>query len=390
MQVHAFLGTDPVITVGSNDLRWKTVQVVFAGGTVESAAAEHGLTAELKQGTTVSIGGLSGSGATYPSGLAMTVTFTSDTNMDDVRIDFTSPDTTIVTDVSSPYPPVAFASLAPNGRVATIVQDDKNEMYAFAPGVEINTIEIENDMATLNITTLLDGLSVIPSAYFFGLAYLDGSGTAIAQEVPIAACTEALDPTIGGQVTFVSIKSDESPPPEFDLLIIVVGAFFFDPCETCAFPLVSGSTIEPEVCVPNAAGDACVTESDGATTCYVSAPGCSCDGGDAACWKLAILGGPQHATTASCATGSRAALHAHQQEPWTCAACSQRPGCRHEPGPTSLILFSLPNSATAPFPIDPSVCADVGGECKAFATFPCTSGGAPCVSPVKAGATMSA
>ena len=93
LQVHAFLGTDPVITVGSNDLRWKTVQVVFAGGTVESAAAEHGLTAELKQGTTVSIGGLSGSGATYPSGLAMTVTFSSDTNMDHVMINLMS-DTT--------------------------------------------------------------------------------------------------------------------------------------------------------------------------------------------------------------------------------------------------------------------------------------------------------
>ena len=291
MQVHAFLGTDPVITVGSNDLRWKTVQVVFAGGTVERAAAEHGRTAELKQGTTVSIGGLSGSGATYPSGLAMTVTFTNDTNMDTVMIDFTSVDTAIVSDASANQPTVAFDDLAPNGRVATIVQDDKNEMYAFAPGVEINTIEMLNDMATLEITALLDGLSVIPSAYFFGLAYLDGSGTAMAQEVPIAACSEALDPTIDGQVTFVSIKSDESPPPEFDLLIIVVGAFFFDPCETCGFPFVPGSTIEPEVCVPNAAGDACVTESDGAT-CYVSAPGCSCDGGDAACWKLAILGGP--------------------------------------------------------------------------------------------------
>jgi len=39
---------------------------------------------------------MSGSGATHPSGLAMTVTFSPDTDMDSVRIDFSSEATAIV------------------------------------------------------------------------------------------------------------------------------------------------------------------------------------------------------------------------------------------------------------------------------------------------------
>jgi len=120
MQIHAFLGTDPVITVGSNDLKWKTVEVAFSGGTVESAVAHHdGLTAMVQGTTTVGIGDLSGSGNTFPSGLAMTVTFSSDTNMDNVMIDFTSPATAITTADAEHYPTVAFEGL---GNVASVVQ----------------------------------------------------------------------------------------------------------------------------------------------------------------------------------------------------------------------------------------------------------------------------
>ena len=32
MKVHAFLGIDPVIIVGSTDLQWQTVEVAFSGG----------------------------------------------------------------------------------------------------------------------------------------------------------------------------------------------------------------------------------------------------------------------------------------------------------------------------------------------------------------------
>ena len=109
--------------------------------------------------------------------------------------------------------------------------------------------------------------------------------------------------------------------------------------------------------------------------------------------NMPVVRGLQLAATASASSEGEAcipaALHTHE-EPRSHAACSQRPGCRHEPGPTSLILFSLPNSATAPFPIDPSVCTGVGGVCKAYGSFDCTSAGDPRVSPVKAGATMAA
>ena len=97
MKVHAFLGIDPVIIVGSTDLQWQTVEVAFSGGKVESAVAEYSSLAVVtaRDKTYVGIGDLSGSGNTYPSGLAMTVTFSSDTDMDDVKINFHSPITAI-------------------------------------------------------------------------------------------------------------------------------------------------------------------------------------------------------------------------------------------------------------------------------------------------------
>jgi hypothetical protein len=108
MQVHAFLGTNPVIKVGTTDVEWKTVEVAFSGGTVVSAVAEHGLTAVVQGTTVVAVGDLSGSGKTFPSGLAMTVTFSADTNMDDVTIDFKSAATTITIADPSAHPAVTF------------------------------------------------------------------------------------------------------------------------------------------------------------------------------------------------------------------------------------------------------------------------------------------
>jgi len=76
---------------------WTTVEVAFADGEIESVAAENGLTAIIHANKKqVGIGDLSGSGATHPSGLAMTVTFSPDTDMDSVRIDFSSEVTAIV------------------------------------------------------------------------------------------------------------------------------------------------------------------------------------------------------------------------------------------------------------------------------------------------------
>ena len=78
-------------------LSWQTVEVAFANGVIESVAAENGLTAIIHANKKqVGIGDLSGSGATHPSGFAMTVTFSPDTDMDSVRIDFSSEATAIV------------------------------------------------------------------------------------------------------------------------------------------------------------------------------------------------------------------------------------------------------------------------------------------------------
>ena len=76
---------------------WTTVEVAFADGEIESVAAENGLTAIIHANKKqVGVGDMSGSGATHPSGLAMTVTFSPDTDMDSVRIDFSSEATAIV------------------------------------------------------------------------------------------------------------------------------------------------------------------------------------------------------------------------------------------------------------------------------------------------------
>ena len=78
-------------------LSWRTIEVAFANGVIESVAAENGLTAIIHANKKqVGVGDMSGSGATHPSGLAMTVTFSPDTDMDSVRIDFSSEATAIV------------------------------------------------------------------------------------------------------------------------------------------------------------------------------------------------------------------------------------------------------------------------------------------------------
>ena len=76
---------------------WTTVEVAFAKGEIESVAAENGLTAVIHANKKqVGVGDLSGSGATHASDLAMTVTFSPDTDMDSVHIDFSSKSTAIV------------------------------------------------------------------------------------------------------------------------------------------------------------------------------------------------------------------------------------------------------------------------------------------------------
>ena len=251
MKVHAFLGIDPVIIVGSTDLQWQTVEVAFSGGKVESAVAEYSSLAVVtaRDKTYVGIGDLSGSGNTYPSGLAMTVTFSSDTDMDDVKINFHSPITAITTNDQATYPTVAFSHL-PNGYVASIVQDTQLDLYVFAPSIEINTVELSvSNMADMKITPLIDHLRAIQGNDKFGLAFLDGvhRSIGIAQAVPIASCTEALTPSAGG-ATWVSILSDETLSPSIEYLTVIVGAIFDPPpsmpansCESCGVSTPSPS-----------------------------------------------------------------------------------------------------------------------------------------------------
>jgi len=108
LQVHATLGT----ARGKSDVQWKTVEVAFVGGSVASVAAEHGLAPLIRaDGKAVAIGDLSGSGRTYPSGLAFTVTFDSGVDMSGVDIDFSSPVTSIISDDPSRYPTVSGSQL---------------------------------------------------------------------------------------------------------------------------------------------------------------------------------------------------------------------------------------------------------------------------------------
>ena len=239
------------------DLPWKSVELAFTGGKIESAEAEHGLSSFPKLDA-VGIGDMSGSGAVYPSGKALTVTFTADTNMDDVEIDFASSSTAIVGDG---YPTIEWSSTFP---VASIVQDTRLDVYAFAPGTEITSIELENPTDTLAITPKAPGLSAQMGSGFFGLARLDGSGTPIEQGVPLVSTSEALAPDAAGARTSV-VKSPVSPA--YGYVTIVLGAFFFDPCETCGFP--AGG------CTANKAGDACVDEAG--STCFIAEPACACE-----------------------------------------------------------------------------------------------------------------
>ena len=74
-------------------------------GVPQEARPTYGSIIGIKGQTYVGIGDMSGSGNTYPSGLAMTVTFSSDTDMDDVKINFHSPITAITPRVLFILPP---------------------------------------------------------------------------------------------------------------------------------------------------------------------------------------------------------------------------------------------------------------------------------------------
>ena len=222
MQVYAYLGTSQLIALPSA-LQWKTVEVAFAGGSVDSVVAEHGLSATIGAGgTVVGVGDLLGSGLTYPSGLAFTVTFASGTLMDGVRIDFASPATSITTDDPAVYPTVEWSATP---AVATVVQDTAQQLYAFAPAHDILTIEVGLSSSTsgLSVAPLVGGVSATIGSDFFGLARLDGQGIPLAQGVALAAASRVLDIEPDHARTAV-VSADIASP--FTYVAYVVGAAF--------------------------------------------------------------------------------------------------------------------------------------------------------------------
>ena len=213
-------------------LSWRTVEVAFANGVIESVAAENGLTAQTTSDLKgVGIGDLTGSGDTYPAGLVMTVTFTPGTDMSSVFIDFSSTTTAIV---HSTHPTVAWTSTP---RVATVVQDKSNNLYLFAsPNTPTDgragTIEIAvtGAFAESDITSLLNGMTPQVGGGFFGLGFLDGVSKLPDGEAVAVTSRPLLDIDVDSVITAV-VASPVAPA--FDALIFVIGAAFFDPCGTC-------------------------------------------------------------------------------------------------------------------------------------------------------------
>ena len=274
MRVYAYLGVSALINTSS--LQWKTVEVAFmGGGVVESVAAEHGLTPQVRGGTAVAVGDLQGSGKTYPSGLAFTVTFASGVDMSGVDIDFSSPITSIISDDPSRYPTVEWSSSG--GRVATVVIDTSYRVYAFAPATPISTIELglSSSSAGLGVTPLESGVTAQIGSDFFGLARLDGQGIPLAQGVPLATASRYVD-VLPSHARTAVVPQDVSRP--FTRVAYVVGASFVDACGSCSHymlnPPARGSIRSLTGSLRCVAGDASLTYRQGASVLSQSVGEC--------------------------------------------------------------------------------------------------------------------
>ncbi|EOD27065.1 hypothetical protein EMIHUDRAFT_204958 [Emiliania huxleyi CCMP1516] len=291
-------------------LRWLTVEVAFANGEIESVAAEYGLTATIATNKkSVSVSDLTGSGDTYPAGLAMTVTFTPETDMSSVFIDFSSSTTsTAVLHKDFSAHPTVSVSWTSTPRVATVVQDKSNNLYLFAsPNTptdgRASTIEIAltDAFAKSDITSLLKGMTPQVGSGFFGLGFLDGVSKLPDGEAIAVTSRPLLDIDVDSRRDAV-VASPAAPA--FDALIFVIGAAFFDPCGTCNaivkktgnWPVSYGS-----LCLP---GDPTKTYKDGpkstddlvqeTTECYTDiadeSPAEARGGGSAGTWVGVTIG----------------------------------------------------------------------------------------------------
>lgn len=96
MQIYAYSSTSKLIDAASA-LSWSSVEVAFRNGEIDHVVAEHGIVPQIQADKrAVGLADLSGSLLAFPAGLAMNVTFTAGTDMNNVDIDFASDKTAIV------------------------------------------------------------------------------------------------------------------------------------------------------------------------------------------------------------------------------------------------------------------------------------------------------
>jgi hypothetical protein len=225
MDVYVFAGLEVVLSL--QPLPWWSAGFAVTGGQIESVAAEHGLLPQVEMASaTVRIGDSGGGSGSLPSGLVCTVTFSTDTDMAGVRIDYTSLATSVV--------------LAGGGavtwegtpRVAIVVQDTRGYMYVFTSDHAVSTLEIglSSSAADLTMLPLISGLVAQIGPDFWGVSRLDGAGTPLEQGVKLALASHQLDIDASHAKTAV-VPLDISAP--FDSVVFVVGAGFHDRCDSC-------------------------------------------------------------------------------------------------------------------------------------------------------------
>jgi len=280
MVVYAYLSHSRVINVatGGNGLDWKGVEVSFgnvANGQIVSVVAEHSLSALINQhASAVGVTDLTGSGNSYPTGKAMTITFAPGVNMADVYIDFAHPATAIGSSTGT-------LTWMDTPGVATLLQDALFNLYVFPGSGNVASVEVglvsPRSTSGLVVSSSVSGVSSIQGADFFGLARLDGSGTALPGGTVLASANRVIDFNPGHEKTFVGVHSGAA---NFSYLVFVVGQTLFNPCSACTDKMLNPSNANSNrplsglLCI---GGDGSQTYQAGGATPYQSETECYSD-----------------------------------------------------------------------------------------------------------------
>jgi len=283
MVVYAYLSLSRVINVatGGNGLDWKGVEVGFgnvADGQIVSVVAEHSLSALINQNASaVGVTDLSGSGNSYPTGKAMTITFAPDVNMADVYIDFAHPATAIGSSTGT-------LTWMDTPGVATLLQDALFNLYIFPGSGSVASVEVglatPQSTSGLVVSSSASGVSSIQGVDFFGLTRLDGSGTALPGGTVLASANQVIDFNPGHEKTFVG---EHSGAANFSYLVFVVGQTLFNACSACTDKMLNPSNANsnrPLSGLLCTAGDGSQTYRAGGATPYQSKTECYSDEAD--------------------------------------------------------------------------------------------------------------